>query len=110
MLRARRSPAPGELSIRELILRIRWERAKRAQLERDSPGHRSALAAESLLIAELHRRFGVENITATGLEWYVRPDRGPRAAGASPAPPTPAPHALWPHRLVALAAQVRRAV
>ncbi len=109
MLRARRAPAPEELSIRELIIRVRWERAKRAQLEPDSPGYRCALGAESLLIDELQRRFGVENITATGLEWYVLNDR--REPRLPPAPTTARTvHPPWPRSLVALAAQVRRAV
>jgi len=72
---ARRTPAPNELSISDLIVRIRWERAKRTALE---PGSRAYLAvgeSEARLIRELHHRFGVENITASDLEWYVRADR-----------------------------------
>jgi hypothetical protein len=79
MLRvARKAPSPEELSIRELIVRIRWERAKREQLEPGSRGYLTVGLAEARLLLELHHRFGVENIAAADLEWYVRADRRDR--------------------------------
>jgi hypothetical protein len=41
-------------------------------------GSRADLAVgetEARLIREPHHRFGVENVTASDLEWYVRADR-----------------------------------
>ncbi len=84
MLRvARRAPSPEELMIRELIIRIRWERAKRRHFEPGSGGDQAVGAVETRLLLELHRRFGVENITARDLEWYVRLDRQPARRGAA---------------------------
>jgi hypothetical protein len=79
MLReARNAPSPKDLSIRELIVRIRWERAKREQLEPGTRGYQTVGLAEARLLLELHRRFGVENIAAADLEWYVLADHGGR--------------------------------
>lgn len=84
MLRmARKAPSPEELTIRELIIRIRWERAKRAHLEPGSGGDEAVGAVETRLLLELHRRFGVENITARDLEWYVALDRHPVRRGTA---------------------------
>jgi len=73
---ARRAPAPDELSIHDLIVRIRWERAKREALVPGTAVHLAVGVTEARLIRELHHRFGVENITASDLEWYVRVDHG----------------------------------
>jgi hypothetical protein len=76
MLRvARRAPSPEELSIRDLIIRIRWERAKREALVPGTAAHHTVGVTEACLLRELHHRFGVENISASDLEWYVRTDR-----------------------------------
>jgi hypothetical protein len=74
----RRAPSLGELSIHDLIVRIRWERAKREALEPGSPAYLEVGESEARLIRELHHRFGVENIAASDLEWYVRVDRDRR--------------------------------
>jgi hypothetical protein len=74
----RRAPSLGELSIHDLIVRIRWERAKREALEPGSPAYLKVGESEARLIRELHHRFGVENIAASDLEWYVRVDRDRR--------------------------------
>jgi hypothetical protein len=70
----RRVPSLGELSIRDLIVRIRWERAKREALDPGTAAYLTIGETETRLICELHHRFGVENITASDLEWYVRVD------------------------------------
>jgi hypothetical protein len=72
----RRVPSLGELSIHDLIVRIRWERAKREALEPGTAAYLTVGETEARLIRELHHRFGVENITASDLEWYVRVDHG----------------------------------
>lgn len=79
MLRtARLTPCLEELSFRELVVRIRWERAKRAALEPGSAAYLRVGLAEAHLTRELHRRFGVEDITASDLEWDVGADRDGR--------------------------------
>ena len=79
MLRASRRVTPlEELSIRDLIIRIRWERAKRDALVPGSAVYLAVDETEARLIRELHCRFGVENITASDLEWYVCADRDRR--------------------------------
>lgn len=60
----------------DLIVRIRWERAKREALEPGTAVHLAVGVTEARLIRELHHRFGVETITASDLEWYVRVDHG----------------------------------
>jgi hypothetical protein len=75
VLRApRRVTPPEELSIRELIIRIRWERAKRDALVPGSAVYLTVGETEAGFLRELHHRFGVENIAASDLEWYVRVD------------------------------------
>ena len=79
-------PALADLSIHDLIVRIRWERAKRDALAPGSAAHVAVGVTEFNLIRELHGRFGVENIAAPELEWYVqvdhRRDRG-QAVGSA---------------------------
>jgi hypothetical protein len=74
----RKVPSLDELSIHDLIVRIRWERAKREELGPGSPVYLTVGESEARLIRELHHRFGVDNITASDLEWYVRVDRDDR--------------------------------
>jgi hypothetical protein len=49
-------------------------RAKRDALVAGSAAYLTVGETEARLIRELHHRFGVENITESGLEWYVRVD------------------------------------
>jgi hypothetical protein len=74
----RRVPPPEELSIRDLIIRTRWERAKRDALAPGTAAYLAVGETEAGLIRELHHRFGVENITASDLEWFVCADRDRR--------------------------------
>ncbi len=71
-------PSLEALSVRDLIIRIRWERAKRGALEPGSAAYLKVGLAEARLTRELRRRFGVENTTAWDLEWYLRADRDGR--------------------------------
>ncbi|MGZ6341025.1 MAG: hypothetical protein ACXWMX_04190 [Candidatus Limnocylindrales bacterium] len=72
------TPSLEALSVRDLIIRIRWERAKRGALEPGSAAYLRVGLAEARLIRELRHRFGLENITTSDLEWYLRADRDRR--------------------------------
>ncbi len=84
MLGSRRRTPLEALSVRDLIVQIRWERAKRAALDPDSPARIEVDEREALLRLELHRRFGAHNITARDLEWLIAlSERSDSAIGAA---------------------------
>ncbi|HEX8941091.1 MAG TPA: hypothetical protein VF763_13095 [Candidatus Limnocylindrales bacterium] len=76
--RDRRRRSVAELSTPDLILRIRWARARKAACEPESPAWRIVDGEEGALIAALRDRFGVENLTPTMLEWLVSERLGPQ--------------------------------
>lgn len=65
-----------EFLVRELIIRTRREQAKREALPAGSSAHSQVGVVEARLIRELHNRFGIEDISAADLEWYVSADGG----------------------------------
>lgn len=67
----RRTMPPTEAAVEDLILRIRWERATKHHFEPGSAGWFIVDDRERELVAALHDRFGVENVTFRSLEWFI---------------------------------------
>ncbi|HEY6057964.1 MAG TPA: hypothetical protein VIV06_08020 [Candidatus Limnocylindrales bacterium] len=81
----RRMTPPSEAAVDDLVLRIRWERAKKRYFEPGSVGWMLIERREDELIQALHHRVGLENVTQPALEWLItrtgtpgmrRPGRG----------------------------------
>lgn len=71
MMRRAHRASPPELSTPDLLLRIRWARAKKAACPVEAAAWRLLDAEEVALLAELRERFGVENLTPPTLEWLI---------------------------------------
>ncbi len=67
----RRALPPTEAAVEDLVLRIRWERATKRHLEPGSAAWSIVDDRERELVAALHDRFGVENVTPGSLEWLI---------------------------------------